>query len=230
MAAAGDARVLWSLLRGLPRGRPHAAALQAFYAPQARQYDAFRERLLHGRTELLQRLDTEPGQTLVDLGAGTGRSVDLLGDDAARFARIDLVDLCPALLEVAARRCAGHGNTRLVQGDAAAYDPGQPVDRVLFCYSLSMMPDWRAALANACRMLQPGGRVGVVDFCPPAGRIAGAFWRSWFGHDGVRLDRAHQVELCALFEPLHFVERRGRVPFLPLLRAPYYLFVGRRPG
>ena len=46
MAVVGDARVLWSLLRGLPRGRPHAAALQAFYAPQARQYDSFRERLL----------------------------------------------------------------------------------------------------------------------------------------------------------------------------------------
>jgi S-adenosylmethionine-diacylgycerolhomoserine-N-methlytransferase len=30
------------------------------------------------------------------------------------------------------------------------------------------------------------------------------------------------------FEPLKFEEHRSKVPYLPLLRTPYYLFVGRK--
>ena len=50
-ALRADAGVLLSLLRGMPRSATHEERLQAFYAPQAAHYDAFRERLLQGRRE-----------------------------------------------------------------------------------------------------------------------------------------------------------------------------------
>ena len=52
-ALRGDAAVLARLLRGMPRAPTHAQALTAFYGAQSRHYDAFRERLLQGREELL---------------------------------------------------------------------------------------------------------------------------------------------------------------------------------
>ncbi|MGE5155158.1 MAG: class I SAM-dependent methyltransferase, partial [Bdellovibrio bacteriovorus] len=160
----GDARVLLRLLRGQPRRGPLAERLQAFYAPQAVHYDSFRERLLHGRAELLERLAPEPGSWLVELGAGTGRNLAFLGDGLGSLGRIDLVDLCPALLDQARRRTRGLANVRVIEADAVRYRPERPVDCVFFSYSLSMIPDWEQALRNALAMLRPGGRLGVVDF------------------------------------------------------------------
>jgi S-adenosylmethionine-diacylgycerolhomoserine-N-methlytransferase len=174
-------------------------------------------------------MEFEPGQVVVELGAGTGRNLEYLGPLARQLRRADLVDLCPALLDIARKRFEGRRNVRIAEHEAGTYEPGIDVDRVLFSYSLSMMPGWRAALANALRMLKPEGLLGVVDFRAPAGRIACAFWRRWFAHDGVHLDSAQRAVLRASLAPVHDLEGRGRVPWLPL-RAPYYLFVGRKQG
>src|ERR671911_700620 len=51
------------------------------------------------------------------------------------------------------------------QADASTYQPATgPVDVVTFSYSLTMIPDWFAAIENALAMLKPGGTLGVVDF------------------------------------------------------------------
>jgi len=105
-------------------------------------------------------------------------------------------------------------------------------------YALTMMPDWRGVIDNAHRMLAPGGSIAVVDFHvsaaqPPAGRqrhgrFARAFWPRWFGHDGVHLDPAHVDVLTTRFETSLLSEHSARLPWLPGLRAPYYLYIGRR--
>jgi S-adenosylmethionine-diacylgycerolhomoserine-N-methlytransferase len=80
-------------------------------------------------------------------------------------------------------------------------------------------------------MLAPGGLLGIVDFHLPdsGGRIGNRFWRTWFGHDGVHLSSEHLPVLQSLFSDPKIQERRAPVPYLPGLRAPYYLFVGRKP-
>lgn len=227
---AADARILWRLLRGQPKAGSHAERLQAFYAPQAERYDAFRARLLHGRQELIDRLDLQPGARVVELGCGTGSSLQRLGERVGRLASFEMVDLCPALLEVARQRAAGHPNIRVVEADATAWRPEQPVDCVFMSYALTMIPDWSRVIANAQAMLAPGGRLGVVDFHLPAtgSRLGNALWRRWFGHDGVHLSAEHLPTLRRLFAEQISVERRAPVPYLPGLRAPYYLFIGER--
>jgi S-adenosylmethionine-diacylgycerolhomoserine-N-methlytransferase len=232
----GDVRVLLHLLRGQPRRGTLGERLQAFYGPQAAHYDAFRERLLHGRAELMKRLAPAPGATLVELGAGTGRNLDFLGGALDALDRVDLVDLCPALLELARARTRGHPNVRVMEGDAVTYRPDRPVDCVYFSYSLTMIPDWEGALRNALAMLRPGGRLGVVDFyvsgaAPEPGLVRhGAltrwFWPRWFGHDGVHPDPAHLATLRGLLPDHVLTEHRAPVPYLPGLRVPYYCFVG----
>ncbi|MGE0386291.1 MAG: class I SAM-dependent methyltransferase [Gammaproteobacteria bacterium] len=210
----------------------HAQRLQRFYAPQAEGYDEFRERLLHGRRELVMRLPIRPGARVVELGAGTGRTFEFFGGRIGLMERADLVDLCPALLERALQRHRGRGNVRVVEADACAYLPERPVHCVYFSYALSMIPDWRAAIDNALRILAPGGCIGAVDFHLPArdrgwrARIDRQFWARWFGHDGVRLSGEHLSYLSDRVEPLDVRELRGAVPWMPL-RAPYYIFVGR---
>ncbi|MDE2051477.1 MAG: SAM-dependent methyltransferase, partial [Gammaproteobacteria bacterium] len=53
-------------------------------------------------------------------------------------------------------------------------------------------------------------------------------WRRWFAHDGVRLDPGHMAQLAAATADCLIFERRGKVPYLPGLSAPYYIFIGRK--
>ncbi|RNE91186.1 class I SAM-dependent methyltransferase [Marichromatium sp. AB31] len=233
-----DARILLHLLRGQRRQGSHAERLQHFYAPQAAHYDRFRERLLHGRAQLIAALDPTPGAYLVELGAGTGRNLLYLGERLDSLGRIDLVDLCPALLDEARRRTAGLARVRVIEADAADYRPEGPVDCVYCAYSLTMTPNWRAVLANALAMLRPGGTLGVVDFYVSDaqggpgnarhGTLARAFWPRWFAHDGVHPSPEPLRWLRDHLPDHQLDEHLAPVPYLPGLRVPYYRFVGRK--
>ncbi|ESQ15898.1 MAG TPA: class I SAM-dependent methyltransferase [Chromatiaceae bacterium] len=237
---ASDASILLRLLRGQPRRGSHAQRLQAFYAPQAAAYDSFRERLLHGRRELIAMLDPVAGERIVELGAGTGRNLLFFGDRLAALEQATLVDLCPALLERARERTAKMPNVDVIEDDASRWRPSQPVDCVYLSYALTMIPDWRAAIDNAIAMLRPGGRLGVVDFYvsaarPEAGLVRHGpltrwFWPRWFGHDGVHPNPEHLALLRARLPDHRLIETRAPVPYLPGLRMPCYRFVGRVGG
>jgi S-adenosylmethionine-diacylgycerolhomoserine-N-methlytransferase len=220
------------LLRGARRGRTHAERLERFYGPQADHYDGFRERLLHGRRELIERLPVADGARVVELGGGTGRNLEFFGPRLSTLGGVDLVDLCPPLLVKARERCARWPRVRVHAGDACTWRPRTPVDAVYFSYALTMIPDWPAAIDNALSMLAPGGVVGVVDFHVPCGGRGWAelvnrrFWPPWFAHDGVHLSDAHLPRLLACCRPLVVEQRAAPVPYLPGLRVPYYLFVG----
>ena len=219
---------LWQLLRGMPRSGNHAQRLERFYSPQAGDYDRFRERLLPGRTELLRWLRPAPGEAVVELGAGTGSNPASLGADLAGLKQLTLVDLCPALLDRARQRWQDSENVAVIAADACSWRPAAPVDAVYFSYALTMIPDWRAAMSNALAMLRPGGRLAVVDFTVRSTQaaVARAFWQAWFGHDGVHLDAGHPATLCRLLPRHELREFRARVPYLPGLTVPYYLFLG----
>jgi S-adenosylmethionine-diacylgycerolhomoserine-N-methlytransferase len=233
-----DARVLWHLALGQRGSGSLEHRLERFYAPQADRYDAFRERLLHGRAELIAALDARAGERVVELGAGTGRNLEFFGPGLEQLESLRLVDLCPALLQRARVRARGLSAVEVVAGDACVWRPDTPVNAVYFSYSLTMIPDWFRAIDNALAMLAPGGRLGVVDFYvsrrDPApnmarhGALARTFWPVWFAHDGVHPNPDHLAYLRARCDQLHLEEHVGRVPYLPGVRAPYYLFLGRK--
>jgi len=235
-----DSRVLWQMLRGQSRAGSAAERLQAFYAPQASRYDAFRARLLHGRSELIEQLAIPSDGVIVELGGGTGSNIDRFGPRLQTLRRYVLVDLCPALLEQARIRARFHGNVDLVEQDVTRYRPTEPVDCVFFSYALTMIDDWRAALANAIAMLKPGGMLGVVDFYVSAASPRTGFvrhshwerwlWRRWFAHDGVRLSPDHLNALSDALPESIRLERQGALPYVPGMSVPYYIFIGRKPG
>jgi len=225
-----EIRTLWRMARGMPGAGDHAGRLEAFYGPQAGHYDSFRERLLRGRGDLLEWLHPVAGERVVELGAGTGRNPAYLNSAVAALESLTLVDLCPSLLAQARRRWATAGNVAVVEANACTWRPDRPVDAVYFSYALTMIPDWRAAIANAIAMLRPGGRLAVVDFtlAEDQSALGRTFWRTWFGHDGVRLDAEHRRMLCRLLPRHELRVRRTPVPYLPVVTVPYYLFLGVR--
>lgn len=238
-ALRSDFSVLRAMARGMPKAHSQSASLAAFYAPQIEHYDRFRERLLQGREQLISKLPLIKSAHVVDLGGGTGRNIEYFGERVSRIDRYDVVDLCEPMIERARQRSHVFPQLRAVHGDATTWRPDRPVDVVILSYALTMIPNWRAALVNALAMLKPGGTLGVVDFyvaaeqplagCSHHSWITRKFWPAWFGHDGVRLDSAQLPTLCSVLKTCELTESSAPVPYLPLLRMPYYACIGRKP-
>ena len=242
MAFFADMKVLYHMLVKPVRGDSHAQRMESFYGGQAGAYDDFRRRLLKGREELFQNLPKPAGGIWVDMGGGTGSNIENLAEDITSLKKVYVVDLSESLLKVAADRFAerGWGNAIATAADATKFRPDEGLaDVVTFSYSLTMIPDWFAAIENALAMLKPGGHIGVVDFYvgrkyPAADTkkhrwLARTIWPPWFAIDNVFPSPDHLPFLRHHFEQVELVEERKRMPYVPLLKTPYYRFIGRKP-
>ena len=241
MSFLNDLKVLYHLLLRPVRGKDHAQRMENFYAGQADHYDDFRKRLLQGRQEVYERLGQSHRGTWVDFGGGTGANLEFIGPAISKFENIYVVDLAESLLGVVQKRVSknGWGNVQAVAADATRWTPptGQ-VDVVTFSYSLTMIPDWFGAIENALRILRPGGSIGVIDFYVarkyPAQGLAKhgwfnrTFWPVWFSGDNVFPSADHLPFLEQHFKRQWLEEKRAKVPYMPLVRAPYYQFIGTK--
>lgn len=241
MSVMADLKVLYHLAVKPVRGTDHGQRMESFYSGQAGGYDDFRRRLLHGREAMYRALDVPEDGVWVDLGGGTGSNLEHLSDRIAGLQTVYVVDLAPSLLNIADQRARDHQwhNVATRHADATSFRPPEPVDVVTFSYSLTMIPDWFAAIQNALQMLKPGGRIGVVDFYVARkypseglarhGWATRSFWPVWFASDNVFLSPDHLPCLRRQLQTETLEEHRARIPYLPLIRAPYYIFVGRKP-
>lgn len=241
MSWATELKTLYHLALAPIRGETHAERLESFYRGQADGYDGFRERLLAGRAPMMRALPLAPGDIWVDLGAGTGANLEPVAPVVAALKKVYLVDLAPSLLALARRRVAERGwtNVEAVNADATRFRPFEPwADVVTFSYSLTMIPDWFAAIDHAWDILRPGGTIGIVDFhvarkYPTRGRqrhswLARSLWPLWFGFDNVYPSPDHLAYLERRFDTIALVEGAAPVPYLPFVRVPYYRFLGRK--
>ena len=231
------------------RGKDHAARMDNFYSGQASDYDDFRKRLLLGRESLWENLLDDPKHPCddlvwLDMGGGTGANLEFFGDKIGKLKKVYVVDLAGSLLTVANQRIAARGwtNVETAEADATTYIPPEgSVDVVTFSYSLTMIPDWFAAIDHAWKLLKPGGRIGVVDFYvsrkhPAENHVKHSwmkrsFWPVWFASDNVFPSPDHVPYLERKFKPLYFKENLTRIPWFPnpLFRMPHYVFIGKKP-
>eukprot|EP00310_Coccolithus_braarudii_P017139 CAMPEP_0183336142 /NCGR_PEP_ID=MMETSP0164_2-20130417/4214_1 /TAXON_ID=221442 /ORGANISM="Coccolithus pelagicus ssp braarudi, Strain PLY182g" /LENGTH=308 /DNA_ID=CAMNT_0025505613 /DNA_START=6 /DNA_END=930 /DNA_ORIENTATION=+ len=239
--------MLYSIAFHPVSGDTHQERLTSFYQAQASGYDAFRQRLLQGRELMVQEATSRAsGGIWVDMGGGTGANLEMAGDAAVMsFAKVYIVDLCIPLLEVARKRCAERGwhNVECVEGDAATWVPPEgrsKVDLLTFSYSLTMIPDWFAALTHAKELLAADGNIAIVDFYVSRKYVEGgmarhsyvqrALWPFYFAHDDVRLSADHLPFITKAFSTLELHEREAPLPYLGVVlpRVPYMSSSGGR--
>lgn len=119
------------------------------------------------RSMLVEPLGAQPGETVVDFGCGPGYVTAELAEVVGADGLVHGVDLNPDLLGVASTVAAEAGvadRVRLHQaGDATIPLPDASVDRVVFKSVLLYVPDVDATLAEARRVLRPGGKVVAQD-------------------------------------------------------------------
>ncbi len=239
MGFVADMKILYHMLFKPVKGDSHAERMESFYGDQAQGYDDFRRRLLKGRELLWEKLPKDEGCVWVDMGGGTGANIENFGNDINKPSKIYVVDLSESLLQVAADRFKKHGweNVVTTAADATKFVPTEGyADVVTFSYSLTMIPNWFAAIEHAKRILKPGGKIGVVDFYvsrkfPAEGLkrhswFNRSIWPTWFATDNVFPSHDHLPFLQHHFETIFLSEDRNRLPYVPIIKAPYYAFIG----
>jgi ubiquinone/menaquinone biosynthesis C-methylase UbiE/DNA-binding transcriptional ArsR family regulator len=149
--------------------RARAAAAQDYFSAHAEEWDRIRK--LHVADEAVEAaireaLGERPFRSLLDLGTGTGRILELFGPTVERGLGVDfsldMLRLARARIERAGLR---HCHVR--QGDI--YDlalPAGTFDVVVIHQVLHFLDDGARAIREAARVLAPGGRLLVVDFAP----------------------------------------------------------------
>jgi ubiquinone/menaquinone biosynthesis C-methylase UbiE len=146
-----------------------AASAQDYFARHAAEWDRIRK--LHAADEAVEdairsALADRPFRSLLDLGTGTGRMLELFGPDIERGLGLDLSHDMLALARAHLDR-AGLRHCSVRQGDI--YDlalPRDSFDVIIIHQVLHFLDDAQRAIAAAARVLRPGGRLLVVDFAP----------------------------------------------------------------
>lgn len=144
------------------------ANAQAYFARHAPEWDTLRQ--LHGADEPVERalLETlarggDDLGSLLDVGTGTGRMVELLG---AHCSRVTALDRNPEMLQIARARLQGlpAGKVDLVRGDFTHLPFAEAqFDTVLFHQVLHFAQNPAPVLAEAARVTCAGGRIAIVD-------------------------------------------------------------------
>lgn len=146
-----------------------AAAAQAYFRAHAAEWDRIRK--LHVADEAVEAaisdaLGERPFRSLLDLGTGTGRILELFGPSIERGLGIDL-SLDMLLIARSRLERAGLRHCSVRQGDI--YDlttPREGFDVVVIHQVLHFLDDGARAIGEAARMLRAAGRLLVVDFAP----------------------------------------------------------------
>ena len=130
----------------------------------------FEERARPVAEQMIERLAPTPGQTILDVAAGTGvvgfASAGLVGSDG----RVIVSDFSQAMVDAATRRAEELGlvNVECRVLDAEQLDlPDDAVDGVLCRWGYMLMADPEAAFKESRRVLRRGGHLSCAVFAAP---------------------------------------------------------------
>jgi ubiquinone/menaquinone biosynthesis C-methylase UbiE len=185
-----------------------AEAANRYFAGHAEVWDQIRS--LHvAESEVERAIDEALGKRplgcLVDIGTGTGRMIELFGPRASQAIGIDrssdMLRLARVKLEAAGIPSS------LRQGDMYALPLGdQSADTVVIHQVLHYAHSPATAIAEAARVLSPGGTLLVVDFAAHEreelrerdAHIRLGFedevMEGWFGSAGLKVDQIRHLE------------------------------------
>ena len=168
------------------------------------------------RKQAVAKLELKPGDTVVDIGCGTGLNFGLLYEAVGPSGRIIGVDLSEGML-AEARNTADTNhweNVTLVCADACQYEFPVGVNAVLSTYALILVPDPVLVVTNAVKTLVPGGRLVILDmawpkYCPLWWRHVLFFLKSYGVTKDILQRRPWQLVQAAMEEKLGEISKRS---------------------
>lgn len=196
--------------------------VERVYTVLARVYDGFFDWALGpGRRRAVARLPVAPGQSVLEVGVGTGLSLPLYPAGC----QVTGIDISEAMLEraVARTESLGRADVTLRRMDARHLAfADESFDHVLAPYVISVVPDPEQVLAEMRRVCKRGGTVVVVNHFASASLFVRFFEKlltpasQWLGFrldlpvdvvlraPGFRLVRVERVNLLGLWRLLEF--------------------------
>lgn len=137
-----------------------------FYSDFAEKYDRrWRNYLKATLGVALEAIAPAGRERILDVACGTGELERMILE---RFPSQPVVgiDITEAMLEFARDKCANFPNVKFHQGDSASlmFNSGQ-FDVVVSCSALHYMREGERFFREAHRVLAPGGRIIIIDWC-----------------------------------------------------------------
>lgn len=173
-------------------------AIRSLYRQRAGLYDVtanlyyligFRE--MKYRKMAVSALALASGDTVVEIGCGTGLNFKYLLQSVGDTGKLIGVDFTDAMLEKAQARIGRHGwkNVHLVQRDAAQYVFPPDTKGIISTFALTLIPEYEIIIEHASRALADGGQLVILDLKKPER------WPLWVSKIGVALTKPFGVSL-----------------------------------
>lgn len=154
-----------------------------FYGRHVALYDrlATAPGVARWRRAAANSLSLSPGDTVVEMGCGTGANLTYLRECVGSRGTVIGIDLTRPLLE--RTRVDGRGNAKLMEADATCPPLRcDTVDAVVASFVLGMFQDPAAAVTDWCTLVGEGGRIALLDAAPsahPVGRALNPAFRAF---------------------------------------------------
>ena len=154
--------------------------VQHIYKKRAKRYDltaqlyylfGFREWAY--RKKAVKKLGLKEGDTVVEIGCGTGLNFSLIQKIIVENGKIIGVDITKEMLNEAEKRVKENNwkNVELINADAAEFVPSDSVDGIITSFAISLSPNLETILENYFDILKPGSNFVVLDL-----KMPGNFW------------------------------------------------------
>lgn len=203
------------------------------YGKRARRYDFWvRVYPLFGinvpryRRDTISALALRPGDTVVELGCGTGLNFPYVQRAIGPTGKIIGVDLTAPMLDMARDRIARQKwtNVSLMQADLAKWEFPSGISGAYSTLALTLVPQYDRVIEKASRALKPGGRLAIMDMKLPAG------WPGWLLQLAVWLNKPFGVSLeLANRHPWESIRRYlTETEFTEYYFGALYLCAGKR--
>jgi len=150
--------------------------IKRLYRKRALNYDftanlyyliGFREQKY--RYESVAMLNLKQGDTVLEIGCGTGLNFPILFKEIGKDGKVIGIDLTDKMLEQARSRVRKNkwDNFELINIDASEYVFEGKVNAVISTFALTMIPEYEKIIRNISRALEPGSRFVICDFKKP---------------------------------------------------------------
>ncbi len=143
------------------------------------------------RKMAVRALNLKRGDTVVEIGCGTGLNFRFLQKAIGPEGKIIGVDLTPEMLSQASKRIERHhwSNIELVQSDASAYHFPVRLDGIISTFAITLIPEYDQVIRNGVAALSAGKRFAILDLKMPS------YWPRWFGKPFVFLMQPFGITL-----------------------------------